>query len=109
MSVDATTGITSSAAGSPLAQTDGSEAARSQHAVASQEQRAIASASAAGAAGIAQADGEDHRGDERDPDGRRIWIIDASKHRPSDIGPLPEPGRPPSPDGNCGGQLDVSG
>ena len=109
MSVDATSGIAGSAAGSPLAQSAGSDVARAQHGVASQKRHAAAAARAAGAEGIAEADGEDHRSGERDPDGRRIWILDASKRGAVEPGPISDADRPPSPEGDCGGRFDASG
>ena len=109
MSVDATGGIPGSAAGSPLAQSSGLDVARAQHAATSQKHHSAMAAQAVGAEGIAEADGEDHRSDQRDPDGRRIWILDASKRAAADPGSLSEVPGPPSADGNCGGRLDVTG
>ncbi len=109
MSVDATGGIPGSAAGSPLAQCGGLDVGRAQHATTSQKHHSAMAAQAAGAEGIAEADGEDHRSDQRDPDGRRIWILDASKPAAAEPGPPGDAPGPPSADGNCGGRLDVTG
>jgi len=73
MSLGPLGGIPASAAGSPLAQTVGSEVERAQQDTAARERRVQTDQKADNAAGIGQADGEDHETAERDADGRRLW------------------------------------
>ena len=73
MSLGPLGGIASSAAGSPLSQTKGSEVERAEQESASQARRVQADQQADSAAGIGEADGEDHETAERDADGRRLW------------------------------------
>jgi hypothetical protein len=73
MSVGPLGGIAGSAAGSPLAQTTGSETERAQQETAAQQRRIDSEQKAATAAGIGETDGEDHEAEERDADGRRLW------------------------------------
>lgn len=73
MSVGPLGGIASSAAGSPLAQSKGSDVERAQQDAANQARRTAADQKAENAAGIGEADGEDHETADRDADGRRLW------------------------------------
>ena len=73
MSVGPLGGIAASAAGSPLAQAKGSDVERAQQDASSQQRRVQADEKAENAAGIGEADGEDHETAERDADGRRLW------------------------------------
>ncbi len=73
MSVGPLGGIGGSIAGSPLAQTKGSDVERAEQDVASQQRSVRADQKAENAAGIGEADGEDHETAERDADGRRLW------------------------------------
>ncbi len=73
MSLGPLGGIASSAAGSPLAQTKGSDVERAEQDAANSARRAQADQKAENAAGIGEADGEDHETAERDADGRRLW------------------------------------
>ena len=73
MSVGPMGGIAASAAGSPLAQTQGSETERARQDAASQQRRVQSDQKAESAAGIGETDGEDHEADQRDADGRRLW------------------------------------
>ena len=57
----------------PLAQAKGSEVERTQQDVRNQERRVNNDLRAETAAGIGEADGEDHETAERDADGRRLW------------------------------------
>lgn len=67
------TGVIASAAGTPLAQTTGSDVERAHAEVAAQRRRVYHEAKAAAAAGVGQPDGEDHEAEQRDADGRRLW------------------------------------
>jgi hypothetical protein len=73
MSLGPLGGIASSAAGSPLSQTKGSDAERVQQDTGNQQRRIQTDQKADSAAGIGEADGEDHETAERDADGRRLW------------------------------------
>jgi hypothetical protein len=65
-------GIVTSAAGSPLSQTAGSETERAQKDALHQQRQTDSSQQAERAAGIGQTD-EDQQSSERDADGRRLW------------------------------------
>ncbi len=73
MSVGPLGGIAGSAAGSPLAQKHGVETERAQQETGAQQRRIANDKKAESAAGIGEADGEDHETAERDADGRRLW------------------------------------
>jgi len=73
MSIGPTAGIAASAAGSPLAQTQGSEKERASQDAAAGQRRVAFGEKADAAAGIGETDGEDHATGERDADGRRLW------------------------------------
>ncbi|MBN2475714.1 MAG: hypothetical protein JXB62_13965 [Pirellulales bacterium] len=73
MSVGPLGGIAGSVAGSPLAQTQGSEPERASQDSASLQRRILSNEKADAAAGVGETDGEDHESDERDADGRRLW------------------------------------
>ena len=73
MSVGPLGGLPASAAGSPLAQSKGSDVERTEQDAAGQQRRVQTDQKAENAAGIGEADGEDHETAERDADGRRLW------------------------------------
>ncbi len=73
MSMGPMSGIVGSAAGSPLAQTKGADPQRAQQDIGAQQRRIESDQKAESAAGIGEADGEDHEAAERDADGRRLW------------------------------------
>jgi hypothetical protein len=73
MSVGPLGGVAGSAAGSPLAQTKGSEPERAEQDATAQQRRIESDQKAEAAAGIGETDGEDHETAERDADGRRLW------------------------------------
>ncbi len=109
MSVGPVGGLAGSVAGTPLAQTAGSEVERAQQATSVQERRLQNDLRAERAGGIGEADGDDHETAERDADGRRPWEISP---------PAPEAGQPPPLDGppqskaasrQSGNLVDLSG
>jgi hypothetical protein len=109
MSIGPLSGIAGSAAGTSLAQTRGSEIDRAQQENAARELQARSQQKAEMAAGIDQADGDNHEAAERDADGRRLWEFpqrpgqqDAGHEEP----PYPQ-GQDPT--GHSGGMLDLSG
>jgi hypothetical protein len=108
MSVGPLGGLAASAAGSPLAQTKGSDVDQVQQDANSQQRRVESETKAEDAAGIGQTDGEDHEAADRDADGRRIWEkIAQDKHQEE----TPDPHQRPSKDasGQSGNLLDLSG
>jgi len=108
MSVGPLGGLAQSAAGSPLAQTKGSDIERTQQDTTTQQRRVQSEAKAEDAAGIGQTDGEDHEAAERDADGRRIWEKTGREKQPGDCS---EPCDRASKDasGQSGNLLDLSG
>jgi len=99
--------IAAGAAGAPLAQTQGAERDRTHQQSAAHQRRIQTEQLAAEAAGIGQADGQEHQTDERDADGRLPWEMPA---RPPQNPPAsPAPARPEDPDGAIGAQLDLLG
>jgi len=60
-------------AGSPFAQKHGSEVERAGQEKNAQQRRVAADQKADSAAGVGEADGQDHETAERDADGRRLW------------------------------------
>ena len=62
-----------SAAGSPLAQTKGAALERAQEEVGAEQRRLYHDRKAEAAAGVGEPDGEDHQTAQRDADGRRPW------------------------------------
>ena len=106
--------VASSAAGSPLSQTKGSDVERAEQESASQARRVQADQQADNAAGIGEADGEDHETAERDADGRRLWerspqsqAAEAEDVEPD--GPPGEPRRSRDSSGQSGNLLDLTG
>lgn len=100
-----------SAAGSPLAQSKGSELERTQNEVSGQERKAEVGRQAENAAGIGAADGDNHETSERDADGRRLWEAPLDPRRSDDASAVAgsEPPRAKDPTGQSGGRLDLSG
>jgi hypothetical protein len=104
--------VASSAAGSPLAQTKGSDVERTQQDTAGQARRVQTDQKAENAAGLGEADGEDHETAERDADGRRLWEEPPQGQAPDQA----EPGEPAhdtprgkDSTGQCGNLLDLTG
>ena len=115
MSLGPLGGIASSVAGSPLAQTKGSDVERTQEDAANQARRVQTDQKAENAAGIGEADGEDHETAERDADGRRLWeeppggqpASDANE--PDENPPAHDSPRSKDSSGQRGNLLDLSG
>lgn len=108
MSVGPLGGLAATVAGTSLAQAKGSDVERAQHAAGSHERRINNEFRAEQAAGIGEADGENHEANERDADGRRLWEEQA---RTADSSAAASEGEPKSKDatGQCGRLLDLSG
>jgi hypothetical protein len=109
MSIGSLSSIAGSVAGTSLAQTRGSEIDRAQQEGAVRELRARADQKAEMAAGVGQADGENHETAERDADGRQLWEISRKQADP-DTG-SDESHRPHGQDplGLSGNTLDLCG
>lgn len=110
MSIGPTAGIAASAAGSPLAQTQGSEKERASQDAAAGQRRVEFGQKADAAAGIGEANGEDHATGERDADGRRLWEAppESDAEQP-DEETRPEDRKSRDASGDSGGLLDLSG
>jgi len=108
MSIGPLGGIIGSAAGSPLAQTQGSEPERAQQDAAAGQRRTHSDKKAEAAAGIGETDGDDHETEDRDADGRRLW--EPTAHENVDTSEDAAASRP-SKDatGESGNLLDLSG
>jgi hypothetical protein len=83
MSVGPLGGVNVSAAGVPLAQSKGSDVDRASQEVGAQQRNIVSERKAEAAAGIGEADGEDHQSNERDADGRRPWEFQRAKQKPT--------------------------
>lgn len=112
MSVGATGGVAGSVAGSPLAQTQGSEVERARQDAGAQQRRVESDQKADSAAGIGEANGEDHEPAERDADGRRLWEPESEKdineEADADAAP-PHERQSKDATGQSGNLLDLSG
>ena len=103
-------GIIGSIAGSPLAQSKGSEVDRAAHDTSNQARQISAENKAEQAAGIGRTE-EDQESSERDADGRRLWEEQAEETSPDET-PSHEDAesrRSKDPTGDRGRQLDLSG
>ena len=109
MSIGLLSSVGGSAAGTSLAQTRGSDVDRTQQDTNTQELQAQGQESAEQAAGVGEADGDNHETTDRDADGRRPWEISRrgaqATASPSDADRTPVP----DPTGQSGGLLDLSG
>lgn len=110
MNIGVVGGIPASIAGSPLAQTSGSDVDRTKTATAAQSRAHASAILADKAAGIGETDGKDHQTEDRDADGRRPWefgppAVGAELHAECDA--AERQSRDAS--GASGSQLDVSG
>ncbi len=110
MSIGPTGGIAASAAGSSLAQTQGSDKERASQDAAAGQRRTEFAEKADAAAGIGEADGEDHATGERDADGRRLWEAPPEGDgEQADEETAPEKRKSLDASGDSGNQLDLSG
>jgi len=111
MSLGPLGGVGSSAAGSPLAQTRGSDVERAQEETGTQQRRVDSEKKAENASGIGEADGEDHEAADRDADGRRLWEASPQSPAAEDAAEGSAAGERQSKDasGQSGNLLDLSG
>ncbi|HUT12543.1 MAG TPA: hypothetical protein VMY42_18745 [Thermoguttaceae bacterium] len=109
MSIGPLAGIIGSAAGSPLAQTQGSEPERAQQDAAVQQRRTDSDKKAEAAAGIGEANGEDHEAEDRDADGRRLWEPSSEGNAETPKGAAGPSRQSKDATGESGNLLDLSG
>ncbi len=110
MSVGPLGGLAASAAGAPLAQTKGSDVERAEQDVANQQRNVRSEQKAESAAGIGEADGEDHETEDRDADGRRLWEeAPAAKSDKSGGSDSDDEARSKDVSGQSGNLLDLTG
>ncbi len=110
MSVGPMTGIAAGAAGTPLSQTKGTDAERAAQEAGASQHAARGQLKAESAAGVGEADGQEHQSDDRDANGRVPWRIRrVAKDAPADEDAPSAPSPPKDPGGAAGNLLDVSG
>lgn len=111
MSMGPVSGVIASVAGTPLAQTKGSEVERTQQEVNAQQRRTTGERKAESAAGISETDGQEHQAAERDADGRRLWEEQAGSPPPPPTDDAAQDTSHMSKDltGQSGTQLDLCG
>ena len=109
MSIGPSSGIAASVACTSLAQTRSAEIERAQQDTAAREVRVRSEQKAEMAAGVGQADGDNHETAQGDADGRLLWEF-PQPSGPQDAG-QEEPRHPQSqdPTGQSGQMLDLSG
>ena len=110
MSVGPLGGIAGSAAGSPLAQTQGSDVERAGQDTSNQQRRIQNEQKAESAAGIGETDGEDHETAQRDADGRRLWEEPPGTRETTEAGEdAAAPRQSKDASGQSGNRLDLTG
>lgn len=109
MSIGPAGGIIGSAAGSPLAQSKGSDTERALQDAAGQQRRISSEQKAESAAGIGETDGENHETAERDADGRRLWEGPQADGGASDSPSGESESQSKDSSGQTGNLLDLSG
>jgi len=100
--------VAAGASGTTLTQAKGADIDRAQQEGANAQRRVQAEQRAENAAGIGQADGEDHESSERDADGRRPWEIGGRSKSPA-APPGDAPPQAKDPTGQTGNLLDLTG
>jgi hypothetical protein len=109
MSIGFLSNIGGSVAGTSLAQLRGSDVDRAQQETNARELRVQSDEKAELAAGVGQADGEDHQTAERDADGRQFWRLRNPQGQPEAGSDSPQDVRSKDPSGQSGNMLDLSG
>ena len=109
MSIGPLSSIAGSIAGTSLAQTRGPDVDRAQQESAARELRAQSQEKAELAAGIGEADGDNHQTAERDADGRRLWEFPQRKGKQEAVADEPHQPQSQDPTGHSGSMLDLSG
>ena len=98
-------------AGAPLAQSKGSDVDRAEVETSAQQRQIDHDLKAEQAAGIGQADGDEHETEDRDADGRRLWERIAKKKPIQESVDSTAVETPPirDPSGIAGNELDLIG
>ncbi len=107
MSIGPLNPLAAGAAGTPFAQSAGSETDRAKTDGAKQDRQTQMEREAEAAAGVGETDGEDHETAERDADGRRIW--EDTTQSPKDESEETEMPRGKDASGQAGNLLDLCG
>ncbi len=109
MSVGPMIGIAAGAAGTPLSQAKGTDIERAGQDVGATQSATRGQQKAESAAGVGEADGQDHQSDDRDADGRMPWRIpNAPEEAAADEDAPPAPSPPKDPAGAAGNLLDLN-
>lgn len=108
MSVGPLVPLAASLAGSPLAQTRGSETERAAQESVRNERQVASERQAEAAAGVGVTDRE-HEASERDADGRRLWEETGGKKSQSEEAAPAAQRKALDATGQCGTRLDLSG
>ena len=106
MSIGPLSGVNAGVAGSPLAQTKGSEVERAQQTVGAEQRQVYHGRKAEAAAGVGEPDGEDHETADRDGDGRRPW---EDQPEPEQNAAVPTTRQSKDPSQQSGNLLDLTG
>jgi hypothetical protein len=111
MNVGVVTGIPASFAGIPGAQAGSSDVDRAKTETAAQHRTTTSELHAEKAAGIGEADGQDHEIDDRDADGRLPWELGSGDAiaKPQTASPEIDERQSRDATGDSGGQLDLTG
>ena len=97
MSIGPASAIAASVAGTPLAQTRGTNLERTGQDLGVQQHAVQGEQKAEAASGVGQTDGEDHQTGERDADGRLPCAFQSRAKRPPPPKTLPRPRAPKTP------------
>ena len=109
MSIGLLSNIGGSVAGTSLAQLRGSDADRAQQEGNARDLRVQSDQKAELAAGVGQADGDDHQTADRDADGRQLWRLRNPQSQQESADSPPQDSRSKDPTGQSGNMLDLSG
>ena len=109
MSIGLLSNIGGSVAGTSLAQVRGSDVDRAQQDSNARDLRAQSDQKAELAAGVGQADGDDHQTADRDADGRQLWRLRNPQSQQDTGETAPPESRVKDPTGQSGNMLDLSG
>ncbi len=109
MSIGLLSNIGGSVAGTSLAQLRGSDVDRGQQETSARDLRVQSEEKAELAAGVGQADGDDHQTADRDADGRQLWRLRNPQSQQAEEGVPSQDARSKDPTGQSGNMLDLSG
>ena len=101
--------LPASVAGVPLAQSKGTDIDRAEQEAGAVELAAEGEKKAEAAAGIGEADGENHQTADRDADGRQILVKPGRRQAAAPVAADPPPQQSKDPSRQSGNQLDLNG